>query len=110
MSPARHQQRYRDPTVPTTTATTVAGLMHRWLRLHEEIKIHIANLKALTTAAAPQLGDRFGFGYDSGPEMLVTAGDGTDRTRFEAVFAKLCGACPTPTSSGETLGRHRLNR
>ena len=29
--------------------------------------------------------------------------------RSEAAFAKLCGACPIPASSGKT-NRHRLNR
>ena len=42
--------------------------------------------------------------------MLVTAGDNTDRIRSEAAFAKMCGVCPIPTGSGETSGRHRLNR
>lgn len=31
------------------------------------------------------------------------------RIRSEAAFAKLCGACPVPASSGKT-SRHRLNR
>ena len=31
------------------------------------------------------------------------------RIRSEAAFAKLCGACPIPASSGKT-SRHRLNR
>jgi transposase len=42
--------------------------------------------------------------------VLVSAGDDTDRTRFEAAFTKLRGACPIPTGPGETLGRRRLNR
>ena len=33
-----------------------------------------------------------------------------DRIRSDAAFAKLCGACPIPASSGMTTGRHRLNR
>ena len=37
-------------------------------------------------------------------------GDNPDRIRSEAAFAKLCGACPIPASSGVTTGRHRLNR
>lgn len=42
--------------------------------------------------------------------MLVTAGDNTDRTRPEAAFAKMCGACPIHAGSGRTNGRHRLYR
>jgi len=89
---------------------TLACLAQRWLTLHEEIKIHTSHLKTLTRAAAPELLDRFGIGFDSAAEMLVTAGDNTDRIRSEAAFAKLCGACPVPAGSGKTSGRHRLNR
>jgi transposase len=46
----------------------------------------------------------------SAGELLVAAGDNTDRIRSEAAFAKLCGACPIPAGSGKTGGRHRLNR
>ncbi len=35
--------------------------------------------------------------------------DDPGRIRSEAAFAKLCGACPIPASSGKT-SRHRLNR
>ena len=42
-------------------------------------------------------------------EMLVLVGDDPQRIRSEAAFAKLCGACPIPASSGKT-SRHRLNR
>ena len=42
--------------------------------------------------------------------MLILFGDNPDRIRSEAAFAKLCGACPIPASSGMTTGRHRLNR
>ena len=39
----------------------------------------------------------------------MAAGDNNDRIRSEAAFAKLCGVCPIPASSGKTT-RHRLNR
>lgn len=42
-----------------------------------------------------------------GPLLLV--GDNPERIHSEAAFAKLCGACPIPASSGKT-NRHRLNR
>jgi transposase len=41
--------------------------------------------------------------------MLLLVGDNPERIRSEAAFAKLCGACPIPASSGKTT-RHRLNR
>ncbi len=42
-------------------------------------------------------------------QMLILVGDNPERIRSEAAFAKLCGACPIPASSGKT-NRHRLNR
>ena len=36
-------------------------------------------------------------------------GDNPERVRSEAAFAKLCGTCPIPASSGQT-NRHRLYR
>jgi transposase len=42
-------------------------------------------------------------------EMLILVGDNPERIHSEAAFAKLCGVCPIPASSGKT-SRHRLNR
>lgn len=89
---------------------SLASLARRYLELHEEIRVHSNHLKHLTAAAAPQMLERFGVGFDTAAEMLITAGDNTDRVRSEAAFAKLCGACPIPAGSGKTSGRHRLNR
>lgn len=89
---------------------TLRSLARRWLDLHEEIKVHTRALKKLTSRAAPDLVASFGIGFDTAAEMLITAGDNTDRIRSEAAFAKLCGSCPIPASSGQTTGRHRLNR
>ena len=86
------------------------ALARRWLELHAEVALHSRHLKRLTHSAAPQLVAAFGIGPDIAAELLVTAGDNTDRIRSEAAFAKLCGACPIPASSGRTTGRHRLNR
>jgi transposase len=99
---------------PITDATSAAihtlrSLGCRWLDLHEEIKLHTTHLKTLTAQAAPDLVASFGIGFDSAAELLITAGDNTDRVRSEAAFAKLCGACPIPAGSGKTDGRHRLN-
>lgn len=89
---------------------TLRSLARRWLDLHEEIKTHTRALKQLTSRAAPDLVAAFGIGFDTAAEMLLTAGDNTDRIHSEAAFAKLCGSCPIPASSGQTTGRHRLNR
>jgi transposase len=88
----------------------LASLARRWLDLHEEIKIHSRHLKAQTKALAPRLVEAVGIGLDIAAEMLVTAGDNSDRVRSEAAFAKLCGTNPIPAGSGRTNGRHRLNR
>ena len=91
-------------------AHVLCAMARRWLQLHAEIAVHSRQLKRLTSAAAPQLIAAFGIGPDSAAELLVTAGDNGDRIRSEAALAKLCGACPIPASSGQTTGRHRLNR
>ncbi len=87
----------------------LSSLALRWLELHEEIKIHTRHLKNLTETAAPELVAEFGIGFDIAAELLVAAGDNSNRVRSEAAFAKLCGACPIPASSGKSK-RHRLNR
>jgi len=88
----------------------LGSLARRWLTLHEEVRFHSAHLKAQTKAAAPQLVEAVGVGFDIAAEMLITAGDNRTRIRSEAAFAKMCGACPIPAGSGKTNGRHRLNR
>lgn len=97
-----------DPDV--AARTSLASLAQRWLALHDEIKTHTRQLEDLTRQAAPQMLDRFGVGFDTAAELMIAAGDNTDRVRSEAAFAKLCGACPIPAGSGKTSGRHRLNR
>jgi transposase len=79
----------------------LGALARRWLTLHEEVKLHSAHLKAQTKAAAPQLVEAVGVGFDIAAEMLVTAGDNRTRIRSEAAFAKMCGACPIPGRVGQ---------
>lgn len=88
----------------------LSSMAKRWLALHEEAKAHAASLKALTAATAPQLVEAVGVGYDTAAQMLITAGDNTNRIKSEAAFAKMCGACPIPAGSGKTNNRHRLYR
>jgi hypothetical protein len=88
---------------------TLGCLARRWMALHDEIKMHSRHLKQRTAAAAPALVEAFGIGPDIAAELLIAAGDNTNRIRSEAALAKLCGACPIPASSGRTI-RHRLNR
>ena len=80
-----------------------------WRLLSAQVVTHDKVLDTITRAAAPTLHEAFGIGTDSVAEMLIVAGDNPTRIRSEAAFAKLCGACPVPASSGVT-NRHRLFR
>jgi transposase len=97
-------------TTPTGSVKhSLRALARRYQVLDAEIAAHDAVLDELTTTHAPTLRDGFGIGVDTAAEMLLVFGDNPDRVRSEAAFAKLCGACPVPASSGLT-NRHRLNR
>ena len=72
-----------------------------------EISAHDKALDSITRTAAPTLREAFGIGPDASAEMMIVAGDNPSRIRSDAAFAKLCGACPIPASSGVT-NRHRL--
>ena len=95
---------------PTASVThALRALATRWLTLSAEIGAHDQALDTITMTAAPSLREAFGIGPDSAAEMLIVAGDNPERIRSDAAFAKLCGACPVPASSGVT-NRHRLFR
>jgi transposase len=85
------------------------ALARRWQHLEQEIKEHDRLLDRLTAQVAPALREAFGIGVDVAAEMLILAGDNPERIRSEAAFAKLCGACPIPASSGGATQRHRVN-
>ena len=96
---------------PTASAKhTLRALARRWMALTEEMAIHDQHLTRLTTETSPTLREGFGVGAHTAAQMLIIFGDTPDRIRSEAAFAKLCGACPIPASSGMTTGRHRLYR
>jgi transposase len=94
-----------------TTATRIAlkKLSRRYLALDEEISDLDALLDGLVADLAPQLIAAFGIGTETAGQLLVTAGDNSDRVHSEPAFAMLCGVAPLPASSGPTQ-RHRLNR
>ena len=75
----------------------------------EERHEHGRAVDALTDACAPGLKRAHGIATGTAAEMLILVGDNSERIRSEAAFAKLCGTCPVPASSGKTT-RHRLNR
>ena len=105
--PSDRARSTRPPQPPSTPSgrLPIAGLP--WLR---KIATHDQHLTRLTTKAAPRLLEGFGVGAHTAAQMLISFGDNPDRIRSEAAFAKLCGACPIPASSGMTTGRHRLYR
>ena len=82
----------------------------RWLTLADEITTHDRHLARLTAETSPTLREGFAVGANTAAAMLIIFGDNPERIRSEAAFAKLCGACPIPASSGMTTGRHRLYR
>lgn len=96
----------------STTAsakTALRALARRWLALDTEIREHDAALEELVRKRAPALMEAPGISTLTITEMLIVLGDNPERIRSEAAFAKLCGVCPVPASSGKTT-RHRLNR
>lgn len=91
------------------TKETLRGLARRWQGLRDEIRGYERHLAALTGALAPAMVAAVGIGPDTAAELLIVAGDEPERIRSEAAFAKLCGVCPIPASSGR-ITRFRLNR
>lgn len=89
--------------------TALRALARRWLALDAEIKEHDDALETLVSRRAPTLMAAHGVSTGTVAEMLVALGDNPERIRSEAAFAKLCGVCPIPASSGKTI-RHRLSR
>jgi transposase len=93
----------------TAYRVALKSLARRYLELSDEIADLDELINPLVEALAPQLLDRVGIGIEVAGQMLVTAGDNSDRMKSEAAFAMLCGVAPLPASSGMTQ-RHRLNR
>ena len=82
-------------------------------RRHAALSVEIADLDALIAPLVEQINPALlvlkGVGPDTAGQLLVTAGQNTERLRSEGAFAMLCGVAPIPASSGKTH-RHRLNR
>jgi transposase len=68
-----------------------------------------ARLRPIIAEHFPALLGLNGIGPHSAAQLLMATGDNADRLHSEAAFAKLCGACPQPASSGKTI-RFRLDR
>jgi transposase len=80
---------------------TLQMLARRYQQLTQEVGVHERLLQTLTERTAPSLTATFGIGADSAAELLIVAGDNPRRVRGEGAYAKLCGACPIPASSGK---------
>jgi len=88
---------------------TLKWLARRPLEPHDEIADLDAMIAAIVDELAPNLVARNSIGHTSAAQLILTAGDNSERLRSEASFAALCGVSPVPASSGKTT-RHRLNR
>jgi transposase len=93
-----------------STVLTLRDLARRWKMLDAEVKELSGQIEGLVAHVAPELVQLVGVSSELAGQFLVTVGDNPGRIRNEAAFAKLCGVCPKPASSGRTNGRHRLNR
>ena len=88
---------------------SLKSLGRRYLELHDEIADLDAMIGAIVDELAPSLVARNSIGHGSAAQLLLTAGDNSERLHSEASFAALCGVSPVPASSGK-ITRHRLNR
>lgn len=97
-------------TDPAAAAKHTMRLLARdYQRLHTEADRLEDQMKQLVTAINPGMLEVHGSGTVTSAQLLVTAGENSDRITTEAKFAHLCGASPIPASSGKTH-RYRLNR
>ena len=87
---------------------SLKSLARRYLELHDEID-DLVMIAAIVDELAPELIKRNAIGYESASQLLITAGDNSQRLRAESGFAAQCGVSPVPVSSGKT-NRYRLNR
>ena len=88
---------------------TLRSLARRYLELHDEMGDLDGMINAIVDDLAPDLVAQNCIGHETAGQLLLTAGDNSERLHSEASFAALCGVNPVPASSGKTT-RHRLNR
>lgn len=101
----RHIAGFRSREIDTLLASakpTMRALARRWLWLHGEIIAHDNKLERLVFERAPDLMASDRIATLRVAEMLILVGDDRTRIGSEAAFAKLCGVCPIPASSGKT--------
>jgi transposase len=106
---ARAQPAREANTLSRTVVASLKSLARRHQQLTAEITALETELGQLVSAVNPGLQQARGIGTNTAAQLLITAGENSDRLKSEASFAALCGASPIPASSGKTT-RHRLNR
>jgi transposase len=99
----------RGDAVERETRWALKELARRIAFLDDQTARLEARIAELAAQASPALMGLSGVGPHVAAQLLAAAGDNPERMRSEPAFAKLCGACPIPASSGKTV-RHRLNR
>ena len=104
----RFADNHPDP-VERETRFALRELAQRITFLNDHNRRLETRITNLVADHAPALLGIFGVGPHGAAQLLAAAGDNPQRLRSEAAFAKLCGVCPLPASSGKTT-RHRLNR
>jgi transposase len=78
-------------------------------RLNRRIVDLEADLAALLAEHGNPVADLPGAGPRVAAALIAHAGD-VRRFRSQAAFARFCGVAPIPCGSGQTAGRHRLDR
>lgn len=95
--------------VERSVLDALKGAAKAWKTLREQAGLLEERMREILEDNARPLLDIYGAGTVTAATIAIVAGDNPERIRGEAAFAKLCGACPIPASSGRT-DRHRLNR
>ena len=95
--------------VSQNVLASLKALALSWRELRERAEALEQRMRLILEENARPLLDVYCMGAVSAAQLAAIAGDNPERIRSEAAFAKLCGACPLPASSGKT-NRHRLNR
>jgi transposase len=106
---ARTRPTREQNTLSRTVTRSLKSIAQRHQQLTAEITALDTELEQLVSLTNPGLQQARGIGTVTAAQLLITAGQNSDRLKSEASFAALCGASPIPASSGKT-SRHRLNR
>jgi hypothetical protein len=83
---------------PTPSMTSLSHSISASAALHSA---RCFSITAEVSSSAFQVATRNSIGYESASQLLLTAGDNSDRLQSEASLAALCGVSPVPASSGK---------